>query len=209
MVRKILLPLLALVSLSLAACGEYGQVEQGRTVAFDKEKGLVTIIKDNQEGRNADDRNPQYTVLPPHVFQMPADPAERGADPSAGLRVNLDAKNNIITMYNPNTQQFDKLPFEMVQKEENVSVRKQHPLVYDAATKKARPFPVVDAEKKTVTIYSGRQMLYTVIKLSDADFAKYKDKDWAAGDDVRIYYRESGKALRFMNVSKTDLTRRK
>ncbi len=204
MVRKILLPFLALVSLSLAACGDYGQVEQGRTVAFDKEKGLVTIIKDN----GIDDRNPQYTVLPAHVFQMPADPAERGADPSVGLRVNLDATNNIITMYNPATQQFDKLPFEMIQKEENVSVRKQHPLVYDAATKKARKFPVVDADKKTVTIYSGRQQLYTVIKLSDADFAKYKEGDWAAGDDVRIYYRDPGKALRFMNVSKTDITRR-
>ena len=30
----------------------------------------------------------------------------------------------------------------------------------------------------------------------------------AAGDDVRIYYKESGKALRFMNVFKTDITRR-
>ena len=202
--RKILLPLLVLMGLSLAGCGEYGQVEQGRTVAFDKEAATVTIIKDN----GIDDKNPQYTVLPPHTFNLPTDPAERGADPAVGLRVNLDAKNNIITMYNPKTQQFDKLPFTMIQKEENVSVRRQHPLVYDAATKKARTFPVVDAEKKTVTIYSGRQQLYTVIKLSDADFAKYGEKDWAAGDDVRIYYKESGKALRFMNVSKTDITRR-
>ena len=202
--RKLLLPLLALMGLALAGCGEYGQVEQGRTVGFDKEAATVTIIKDN----GIDDRNPQYTVLPPHTFQLPADPAERGADPAVGLRVNLDAKNNIITMYNPKTQQFDKLPFTMVQKEENVNVRRQHPLVYDAATKKARTFPVVDAEKKTVTIYSGRQQLYTVIKLSDEDFAKYGEKDWAAGDDVRIYYKESGKALRFMNVSKTDITRR-
>lgn len=202
--RKILLPLLVLMGLALAGCGEYGQVEQGRTVAFDKEAATVTIIKDN----GIDDKHPQYTVLPAHTFQLPADPAERGADPSVGLRVNLDATNNIITMYNPKTQQFDKLPFTMIQKEENVSVRRQHPLVYDAATKKARSFPVVDAEKKTVTIYSSRQQLYTVIKLSDEDFAKYSEKDWAAGDDVRIYYKESGKALRFMNVSKTDITRR-
>ena len=204
MVRKILFPLLVLAGLTLAGCGEYGQVEQGRTVAFDKDAGTVTIIKDS----GIDDKHPQYTVLPPHTFQLPTDPAERGADPAVGLRVNLDATGNIITMYNPKSQQFDKLPFTMVQKEENVSVRRQHPLVYDAATKKARSFPVVDAEKKTVTIYSGRQQLYTVIKLADEDFAKYSEKDWAAGDDVRIYYKELGKALRFMNVSKTDITRR-
>ena len=204
MVRKILFPLLVLAGLTLAGCGEYGQVEQGRTVAFDKDAGTVTIIKDS----GTDDKHPQYTVLPPHTFQLPADPAERGADPAVGLRVNLDATNNVITMYNPKTQQFDKLSFTMVQKEENVNVRRQHPLVYDAATKKARTFPVVDAEKKTVTIYSGRQQLYTVIKLSDEDFAKYGEKDWSAGDDVRIYYKELGKALRFMNVSKTDITRR-
>ena len=205
MVRKLLFPLLILVSFALAGCSGYGEVEQGRTVAFDKAAGTVTIIKDN----GIDDKHPQYTVLPPHTFQLPTDKAEIGAEPDVGLRVNLDAKNNIITMYNPKTQEFDKLSFEMVQKEENVSVRRQHPLVYDAATRQARHFPVVDSEKKTVTIYSVRQMLYTVIKLSDADFEKYGPEDWAAGDDVRIYYKEPGKALRFMNVSKTDLTRRK
>ena len=193
-----------MAGLLLAGCGEYGQVEQGRTVAFDKAAGTVTIIKDS----GIDDKNPQYTVLPAHTFSLPKDPAEVGADPAVGMRVNLDAKENIITMYNAKTQQFEKLPFTMVQKEENVNVRKQHPLVYDAATKKARSFPVVDNEKKTVTIYSGRQQLYTVIKLSDEDFAKYGEKDWSAGDDVRIYYKEVGKALRFMNVSKTDITRR-
>ena len=204
MVRKILFPLLVLAALALAGCGDYGQVEQGRTVAFDKAASTVTIIKD----AGIDAKNPQYTVLPAHTFKLPDDPAERGADPVAGLRINLDVKTNAITMYNPKTQQFEKLSFTMLQKEENVSVRRQHPLVYDATTKKARPFPVVDAEKKTVTIYSGRQELYTVIKLSDEDFAKYGEKDWNAGHDVRIYYKEPGKALRYMNVSTTDITRR-
>lgn len=204
MVRKILFPLVVLAGLMLAGCGEFGQVEQGRTVAFDKAAGTVTIIKDS----GVDPRNPQYTVLPPHTFQLPTDPAERGADPAVGLRLNLDAVNNIITMFNPTTQQFEKLPFTMVQKVENVDVRRQHPLVFDAATRTARSFPVVDAEKKTVTIFSSRQRLYTVIQLSAEDFAKFGEKDWSAGDDVRIYFRDPGKALRFMNVSKTDITRR-
>ena len=65
--RKILLPLLVLMGLSLAGCGEYGQVEQGRTVGFDKEAATVTIIKDN----GIDDKNPQYTVLPPIPSSCP------------------------------------------------------------------------------------------------------------------------------------------
>jgi hypothetical protein len=203
MVRRILFPLFALLGLSLAGC-EYGQVEQGRTVAYDKNAKTVTIIKDD----GIDDKRPQYTVLPPHTFHLPTEPGETGAEPAVGLRLNLDANANTITMFNPKTQQFEKLSFTMLQKEENVNVRRQHPLVYDAATKKARPFPVVDADKKTVTIYSNRQQLYTVIQLSPEDFAKYGEKDWGAGDEVRIYYKESGKALRFMNVSKTDITRR-
>ena len=63
MVRKILPPLLALAGLMLAGCGEYGAVEQGRAVAFDKEKSLVSIIIDT----NLDPKKPPaYTELPPH-----------------------------------------------------------------------------------------------------------------------------------------------
>jgi hypothetical protein len=55
-----------------------------------------------------------------------------------------------------------------------------------------------------VTIYSGRQKLYAVIALPE----EYMDRPastWDAGDEVRIYYKEPGKALRLMNVSKTDI----
>jgi len=31
------------------------------------------------------------------------------------------------------------------------------------------------------------------------------ENTWDAGDEVRIYYKEAGKALRFMNISKTDI----
>ena len=204
MVRKILPTLLALASLSLAACGDYGQVEQGRVVAYDAEKKIVSFIKD----AGTDDKNPQYTVLPVMTFAMPTDPAEMGAPPAAGLRVKLDLDKKIITMYSLKTKEFDELPFEVVAKHEDVDVRKQHPLVFDTATNKARPFPVVNADEKTVTIYSRRQKMLCTIKLADAAFAKYGPKDWEAGDEVRVYYKEPGKALRFMNVTRTDFTKR-
>lgn len=207
MVRKILPLLLVLIGLSLAACGEYGKVEQGRTVAFDKTTDPPTawIIQDS----GIEDRNPHYDVLPAHPFQAPKDPGEMGAEPFAALRVKLDVENKIITMYNPSAKQFDKLPFEVVKDDQGVSVRRKHPLVWDGTTGKEKQFPVINEAEKTITIYSRRQERLTTIKLSADDFGKYKGTEWDAGDEVRVYYKEPGKALRFMNITKTDFTKRK
>lgn len=207
MARKILPMLLVLIGLSLAACGEYGKVEQGRTVGFDKTTTppTVWIIQDS----GIEDRNPHYTVLPAHAFQLPTEPGETGALPFVGKRVRLDFETKEIIMYNKDTKQFDHLVFELIEKHDGVSVRRQHPLVYDANTGKARPFPVINAADSTVTIYSGRQETLSTIKLNPEDFAKYSGDDWDAGDEVRIYYKEAGKALRFMNLTKTDFNKRK
>lgn len=208
MVRKILPMLLVLIGLSLVGCGGHdGLVEQGRVVKFDKSTTPPTawIIRDN----GIDDRNPDYSVFPAHKFVVPSDPAEMGQEPFAALRLKLDVDKKLITMYNFETGQPDLLPFELLEKHEGVSVRKQHPLVYDPATKKERHFPVIKADEQTITIYSRRQEMLATIKLSPEDFNKYHEDDWDAGDEVRIYYKEDGKALRFMNVTRTDFTKRK
>jgi hypothetical protein len=191
-----------LVGLMLAGCGDYGKVEQGRVVAFDKEKSTVTFSADSNIAHK---KQPAYNVLPPRVYTLPTDPVERGADPTPGMRLNLDVDKKIIAMFNPQTKLIENLPFEVVADTKDVDVRRQHPLVWDAATKKAKKFPVIDAANKTVEIYSGRQKRLTTLKLSEADFSKYKEGDWGSGDDVRIYYKEPGKALRFMNITKTNL----
>ena len=202
MARKILPLLLVLTGLMLAGCKEYGKVEQGRTVGFDKEKATVTIIVDN----NLDSKKqPNYTTLPPHVYSLPADRAERGEDPSPALRMNLDVEKKTITMYNPQTKAFEELPFEVKDDHQNVDVRRRHPLVWDQKTRRAIKFPQINAAEKTITIYSRRQLRLTTIKLSEEDFGKYKGDEWDAGDEVRIYYKEQGKALRFMNITKTNL----
>jgi len=209
--RTILLPLLLLTSLILAGCGEYGKVEQGRTVAYDKEKSVVYIVVDS----NTDvKKQPVYNIIPIHAYTLPPAGDDRGQEPTPGLRLSLNVDKKTITMYNPVTKAIEDLPFEVVADNENVDVRRQNPLVWDAATKKAKKFPKVDAANKTIEIYSGRQKRLTTIKLSDADFAKYKEADWDAGDDVRIYYKEGptdkapGKALRFMNINKTNINAR-
>jgi hypothetical protein len=206
MARKILPMLLVLLGLSLAGCGEYGQVEQGRVVKYDKTTKPATawIIKDNGlvEGK------PEYTVVPAHSFVIPVDPAEMGQEPHAALRVNLDVDKKIITMYNFDKGDFDKIPFELVERHDGVNPRRQHPLVWDPETRKERRFPVIKPEERSLTIFSRRQQMLVTLKLSEEDFGRYKAEDWDAGDEVRIYYKEPGKSLRFMNVTRTDITRR-
>ncbi len=200
MFRKLLLTLLAPVALfALTACSDYGQVIQGRTVAFKDEGAVktVTFIKDS----GIDDKNPHYTELPAVNFTLPTDPAETGQLPKAGLRMKLDLEKKIITMYNPEKGAFEDLPFELLQNDTGVNA--QHPLVQN------KKFPEVSAAEYTITIFSRRQGTLSVIKLAADDFNRYKEADWDAGDEVRIYYKEMGKSLRYMNVTRTDLTKSK
>ena len=198
--------LLALACLALAGCGDYGKIEQGRVVHYDKDKKLVTLLPNSE----INPRNTPKYAAPPVVYAIPTDPEEMGREPKSGmLRVNVSVEKKIITMYNPQTKAFEDLSFELVENHTGVNVRRQHPLVWDPATRRARPFPQMDAAKKTVTIYSARQQQLTVMKLADADFAKYKGDEWGAGDEIRIYYKESGKARRLMNITQTDIMRRR
>lgn len=189
--------LLILPLLLLASC-DYGNVDQGRVVAFDKEKGTVTIIRDV----NNDALNPDYSCLPALVYTMPAKPEETGPEPKAGLRMKLDAKNNLITIYDPEAQKFETIPYTLIDRKENVA--KDNPLVFDASQKKARKLPVVDREKKTITVYSSRQKILVTFSLPD-NYVNLPEYTWDSGDEVRIYYKETGRALRFMNLSRTDI----
>jgi Domain of unknown function (DUF4881) len=182
--------LVALPLVFLFGCTESGKVDQGRVIAF--EKGAVTIIRD----KKIDTLNPDYSFLPPLTYSLPADPAETGPAPKAGGRMKLDAAKNQITIFDPNARNFKTIDFKTVEKKENVD--REDPLV------KGQKFPVVDKGKKTVTIYSSRQKILETISLPEEYFA-LPESTWDAGDEVRIYYKEDGKAVRFMNISQTDI----
>jgi len=184
--------LLALPVMFILGCGEYGKVDQGRVVAFDKEKKIVTIIRD----KKIDTLNPDYSYLPPLTYSLPTDPAEMGPEPKAGGRLKLDMEKNDLYIYDPEIQNFAHVPFTVVEKKMGVG--------RDDALVKDKVFPIVDKEKKTITIYSGRQKMYAVVQVAE-EFLKYPPEEWDAGDEVRIYYKEDGKALRFMNITKTDI----
>ncbi|MBM4136862.1 MAG: DUF4881 domain-containing protein [Nitrospira sp.] len=201
MIKKIgLFAVLSVLSLSLAVgCGELGKVDQGRVVDYDKEKGVFTIISDkNYE----DPKNPDYTILPPRIYEVPKVFAEMGAEPKPGYRMKLDTKKGDITVFDPATQNFKTIHYNRIDHKENVDPK--DPLVYDKAADKAKKFPVVDREKKTITIYSKRLKALETFTVADEYFA-LPDKTWDSGDEVRIYYKQEGKALRVMNISKTDI----
>ena len=200
MIRKILWTMMTaiLLPIFLFGCSEFGTVDQGRAIEFDKEKGLVTIIRDVKH----DAKNPDYSSLPPVTYQKPVDPQEMGADPKAGYRMKLDTKNKQIVIFDKAAQKFKTIDYVPIDEQENID--RSHLLVYDKVSEKAKKFPVVDKDKKQITIYSPRQKILVTIGVPPEYFA-LPDYTWDSGDEVRIYFKEPGKALRLMNISKTDI----
>lgn len=181
-----------------AGCSDYAKVDQGRAIKFDKEKHVVTIIRDEK----ADPANPDYSHLPPMTYSLPTDPAEMGPEPKAGLRMKLDTKTRQIIIFDTAAQNFKTINYTLIEEKDNVA--KDDPLVFNKAENKAKKFPSVDREKKTISIYSGRQKIFVTFSLPDEYFA-LPDYTWDAGDEVRVTFKETGKALRFMNISRTDI----
>jgi hypothetical protein len=172
-------------------CGEMGKVDQGRVIGFDKDKATVTFIVDVKH----DPANPDYSGAP-LTFTLPKDPAERGEDPKAGLRMKLDTKTREIVIYDMLTKGMVKISYTLIDQKENVG--KSSPLV------EGKKFPIVDKEKKAITVYSGRQRLLVTFSVPE-EYLALPASTWEAGDEVRIYYKEPGKALRFMNITRTDI----
>ncbi|MDP2046876.1 MAG: DUF4881 domain-containing protein [Deltaproteobacteria bacterium] len=172
-------------------CGEQGKVDQGRVIAFDKDKSTVTLINDVKH----DAANPDYSGAP-ITFALPKDPGERGEDPKPGLRMKLDTKTREIIIYDPAAKAMKKITYTLIDQKENVG--KNSPLVVE------KKFPIVDKEKKAITVYSGRQKLLVTFSVPE-EYLALPENTWEAGDEVRIYYKEPGKAARFMNITRTDI----
>jgi len=191
--RKVIGVTLAIAALFLVTgCDEMGKVIQGRVIAYDKDSKKVTFIED----KSLEKGKPEYTLLPPIVYTTPEDPDEMGAPPSVGQRMKLDVENNTINIFDTATGQFKDITYTLIDKKENVG--KDDPLVRD------KKFPIVDKFAKAIQLYSKRQKILVTFSLPDEYFS-LPDETWSAGDEVRIYYKEKGKALRMMNITKTDI----
>src|SRR5665647_1582681 len=101
-IKNILLAVAATsMALSLVGCkGDFAKVEQGRTIAFNKDTKEVTLIHDSAN----DSQKPAYDILPPSVFKLPIDPKETGPEPKAGQRMKLDTDKKKIVIFDTTTQ---------------------------------------------------------------------------------------------------------
>ncbi len=176
---------------------DYGKVDQGRAIEFDKEKGTITLIRDLK----TDPGNPEYTQLPPVTYALPKNYGDIGNEPKTGYRMKLDTKKSQIIIFEPNAKNFKTIDYKLVKQTDGVE--KDDPIVYEKATGKAKEFPVIDKLAKTITIYSRRQKILTTFAVADV-YMELPAKTWEAGDDVRIDYKEDGKALRVTNLSRMD-----
>jgi hypothetical protein len=174
-------------ALVLAGCGDLGRVQQGRVIAYDAQTKQVTLIQEPP----AADRS-SYGVLPPVTIQSPADPNEMGPAPAAGGLMRLDTKNRRIVIYDRAQQAFRTIPYTPLVERRNVA--------------KSPGPPVVDRKAKTITLYGSRDRTVITFAATDDLLAMPADT-WRGGDVVRYYYKDPARALRLMNVTKTDLSK--
>jgi hypothetical protein len=176
----------------LLSCGEQGKVAQGRVIAADKNQKTITIIKDVKHELG----KPAYDQLPPVVYAIPQDPAEMGPEPKAGKLMLIDPKNRIIVIFDDETQNFKTIAFVPIDHKDGVGLR--DPLV------SGKKFPIVDRQKKVVTVYDKQKRMLTTFSLPEEYFAR-PDHTFGFGDEVRIYAKQEGQAIRLMNISETDI----
>ena len=176
-----------LVALALTGCGPQGKVEQGRVIAYDPQTRQVTLIP---EAAAPPRSGPG--VLPPVTIATPTDASEMGPAPKSGGLMLVDARNHRIVVYNGATQSFQTIQYKVVAERHNVA--------------RSAGVAVVDRAGKTITIYAAKEKALITFAASD-ELLAMPAATWRAGDVVRYYFKEPGQALRFMNVTATDLSK--
>jgi hypothetical protein len=193
--KRALLAILVLVAFALAGCsGDFGKVLQAKVIKYDKDKKTVTLILESEHHFGTE--NQVFDKLPPVTYALPADPAEMGPEPKAGMRMLMDPETDKIVYYDEASGTIKTVQFPVLDKQKGVA--KDDARVVD------KKFPLIDTDKKSLTVYSSRWKTLVTLSLPD-EYMSLPAATWDSGDIVRIYYKEEGKALRFMNVSKTDI----
>jgi hypothetical protein len=174
-------------ALAMAGCGKQGTVVQGRVIAYDPQARQVTLI-----GEAAGAAGSGPGILPPVTIGTPEDPGEMGPAPAAGGLMLVDSKHRRIVIYDRAAQSFRTIVYTPVEELHNIA--------------KNPGRPAVDRAKKTITIYSAKDRSLITFAASD-DLLAMPAGTWRAGDVVRYYYKDPARALRLMNVTKTDLSK--
>ena len=179
--------LTAALALAMAGCTRFGQVNQGRVVAFDGERGLVTLVSDSNY---MDPGNPRFDVLPAVTIRVPADRKEMGPAPEAGKLLRLDLAGGRMVVFDAAAGGFKNIPFQVAGRRDN------------ARREELAALPAVDRAAGTVRLAVKNAMVTLAVP---GEYLSLPEDTWKAGDEVRYYYKDPGQALRLMNVTRTDI----
>ena len=182
---RTLLP--AALALAMAACGDFGKVNQGRVVAFDREKGTVTLVSDSNYREPG---NPKFDALPAVTIRVPENPKEMGPAPEAGKLLHFDLAAGRMVVFDP-AGGLKNIPFRLVGRRE------------DARREELSALPAIDRAAGTVRLAVKNAILTLAVP---GEYLSLPDDTWKAGDEVRYYYKDPGQALRLMNVTRTDIS---
>ena len=192
--RRLIIGLAVVSMLTAIGCGEEEKIDQGRVIALDKTKGTITLIRE----KKTDPQNPDYSQLPPVTYDLSKDFLEIKTEIKVGLRVKLNARKNQIIIYDPATQNFRTIDYTLLNQKEGIAI--DNPLVFDTDNRKPKAFPIIDRERKMITVYSRRQQILTTFTVPQKYF-NLPEYTWNPGDEVRVYFKER-KALRLINITK-------
>jgi hypothetical protein len=174
-------------------CGGSGSVNQGQVVEFDGAKGLIVLIQDSNYLNPA---SPKFDVLPPVRVRVPVDKREMGPAPETGKLLALDCEKKQLVVFDAASQGFRTINFTLIGRRDNV--------YGDDSRVAGVRFPVVDRDKRTITVYRSKERRLVTFSVPDEIFGLPADC-WRTGDEVRYYYKDPGQALRVMNITKTDI----
>jgi hypothetical protein len=143
--RYMVLIILA-VMLAATGCNDFGRVDQGRVIAYDKNENTIVMIRD----KSPDSKTPDYTDLPPVSFKLPDDPHETGPEPRAGKMIKIDPDKNEAVIFVEGSNDIETVSFNVV---EQKKVEPKDPLITDPETRKMRNFPMIDQQTRTISVY--------------------------------------------------------
>jgi hypothetical protein len=178
----------AAASLLATACGRFGQVGQGKVIAYDRGAGVLTVIEDTNRDQPT---NPRYDKLPPVTVRVPDKRSEMGPDPIPGRLLALDTVNNRAMVFDGGS--IKAIPYTPIEQRSGVA----------PSDREAARCPIIDREHKTIRVYAQRQGRLVTFTVADQYLALPEDA-WREGEEVRYYYKQPGQALRLMNVTRAE-----
>lgn len=175
--------------LACVAC-QLGRVEQGRVIAYDRSRGIVTLVLDSNPGGH-----PRYDRLPPVSVRIPQSRSEMGPEPVPGKLLEVQTSPCQLKFFDQSSQRIETVHCQLISRMEDVP----------ATDPRVARLPEADPRQNTLTIYVPASAEILVVSVPQSYLA-LPAETWRFGDEVRYYFKQPDQALRMMNVTRTRLS---